>query len=64
MVLPWLSFGGGRFVWFGCGVCWSNALALAAHVSELSLLGFGKMIVNVFDVDKQPGEELSGPNGL
>ena len=41
-----------------------DALALAAHVALLGLLGIGEKIIDIFDVDEGPGEVVSSADSL
>ena len=41
-----------------------DALALAAHVALLGLLGLGGKLIDIFDVDEGPGEAVSFVDGL
>ena len=55
--------GGQVFGGFG-HFCGSYSLALAAHVTCLSLLGFGELLSDIFDVDEWIGEIVFFSNSL
>ena len=65
VVLSFVSLGFIVLHIFGlCRFFGPDALALAAHVALLGLLGLVEKLIDIFDFDKRPGELVSLVDGL